>query len=142
MTQISRHTRRRQKALAKGLCKDCARGRRYNSLTRCLDCSFKFLASKHLGSAKRWIELKEALARQNNRCAYSGKEIDIGMNASVEHVQSQSKHEKRRRDITNIKWVDVRVNKSKQDMSLHDYLMLCKSVLTNFGYEIVRDDSK
>ena len=134
--------RKRKKARDAGKCKACFGQPRYGKLTTCLECSYKRFAREHLSDASRWQELRDLLLRQKHRCAYTGIPIDIGSHASIEHVEPVSKNARRATDITNLKWVHREVNSMKRDMGLHEFIMMCKSVLSYFGYEVGRDESR
>jgi hypothetical protein len=102
----------------------------------------KLAAAKHLGSQARWLELQKILNSQGGRCAYSGRRLELGENASIEHVEPKSKNAARRRDITNLKFVDRHINVAKASLSLGDFLKMCKEVLTHFGWEVVKDERR
>lgn len=133
---------KQKRSLDAGKCRSCHRQPRYSKLTTCLECSYKRFARQHLGSSERWGELRSLLSKQKNRCAYTGLPIDIGQNASIEHVQPVSKCPRRKTDVTNLKWVHREVNSMKRDMSLHDFLMMCKKILEHFNYDVIRDEAK
>jgi 5-methylcytosine-specific restriction endonuclease McrA len=134
--------KKRIEAKEAGVCRECLKRPRHKHLSQCLDCQFRRLAKNHLGSRDRAAELINLLEAQGYRCAYSGRLIDIGENASVEHVVPVSRDRKRKTDITNIKFVDQRINQMKQGLPLSEFLGTCKEVLRFFGYEVIRDESK
>ncbi len=86
-----------------------------------------------------WWQLEALYVAQGGRCAYTGKSIRIGENASLEHVSPASRDKIRASDIDNLKWVDITVNRSKADMQIVEYLSLCREVLEHFGYNISHD---
>lgn len=139
-TSTARVRSYRQQLEEMGACTWCGKAPRHLHLKRCIDCCFRDLAGRHLKDPNQGPELKKLLERQRYRCAYSGRPIDIGNNASVEHVEPSSKAKDRANDITNLRFVDMRINQMKHSMPLPELIECCKSVLTHFGYEVVKDD--
>lgn len=131
-----------KKCKDQGLCCSCRKASVYPGITKCRTCWFKLSASRNIGDASRWRELEALLLSQQSRCAYSGRELVIGKNASVEHIQPISKSKNRAVDIENIKWIDSQVNMAKGQLSLHDFIILCKDILMFFGYEVKKEDSR
>lgn len=132
---------RSDNAKAKKLCRQCKKVKSYKKCTRCRTCYFKFVASKYLGSADRWRELESALLQSGHRCAYTGRKIDLGEGASIEHVLPTSRGKKREvNDLKNIKWVHRDINVMKGAHTVAEFIAICKQILDNFGYEVRRDD--
>lgn len=131
-----------KKCKDQGLCCSCRKAKVYPGITKCRTCWFKLSARRNIGDASRWPELEALLLSQQSRCAYSGRELVIGKNASVEHVTPISKSKSRAVDIANIKWIDSQVNMAKGTLSLHEFILLCKEMLTFFGYEIRKEDAR
>lgn len=127
---------------AEGRCYACGKNKRHDGISRCKTCWFKFASRRHFGSASKWRELKSLFYKQEERCCYSGRRLDIGRNASIEHVEPVSKHERGRADLRNIRWVETQINTMKGQQSLHEFLLSCKDVLRFFGYEVNKQDEK
>lgn len=69
------------------------------------------------------------------KCYLTGKEIDIMTdNYQLDHKVPVAKGGTN--EISNMRAVLPYANLSKSDMTVEEYLDLCKTVLTNFGYEI------
>jgi hypothetical protein len=132
----------RRRQVRAGMCMRCGKNAPPPDRKSCHECYLRMAARKHLGSSRRWPELLELVERQGGKCAYSGRELRLGVNASIEHVEPQSKNRARARDITNIKIVDKDVNFSKGALSLGAFLVMCKEVLLHFGWEVTKDDSR
>lgn len=135
-----RDRRRRQRLGRTGVCNQCFKNKPRSDFKSCEDCTFKTLARDHLGSRRMWRQLREILERQGYRCAYTGVPIDLGAGASVDHVHAQSTHPEHRHSPENIRWVHREVNTAKNNLSLSDFLNMCKSVLSHFGYAVLKDD--
>jgi hypothetical protein len=131
-------SQRRKKSRDSGKCTDCHGQRSLPHATKCRVCYLKRKATRHLGTASRWGELEALLLRQLSRCAYTGKPIDLGSNASIEHVEPASRSPGRASDIANIRWVAQEVNLAKRAMPLREFIEMCKAVLKNFGFEVKR----
>lgn len=121
-----------------GICIKCRKSPKCRRLVRCRMCTLKDLAYKHLGDSKRWSELADRLIQQDYQCHYTGKRIDIGNNASIEHLVP--KHLKRSNEtfISNIRWVHNDINLMKNKLSITTFLQRCKEVLSHLGYKVVR----
>lgn len=124
---------RRRDLVAAGTCRQCAKSL-IKANGKCETCYLKHAALRHLGSTKRWGELRALLRHQEFRCAYSGKYIDLGSGASVEHIRPTSSFPEEKHLISNIVWVDVDVNKAKQALSHDKFLDLCVSVVRHHGF--------
>ena len=118
---------------------DCAQ-KALPASVRCENCVMKQMAYCHLGSASRWQELDALLKRQKGRCAYTGVKILPGINASIDHIHPRSLYPERARDVKNMRFVDRRVNQAKNNMTLPQFVRMCKSVLLHAGYEIERPE--
>lgn len=128
--------RKRERTVKRGNCIVCWTRRACAGIKKCRTCSLKALARQHLGNSARYRELDDILVLQQNRCAYSGRHIDIGSGASIEHVEPTSKARHRKADIRNIRWVHKEINIMKHNLSLHCFLSVCQEVLKFFGYDV------
>lgn len=135
---VSRNQKRRIRSKKTGHCSDCLKSKRLKEMSYCYICYMKRAAHRHLGSAKRWKELDALLIQQLGRCAYTGRPIVLGVNASIEHVEPISRSPGRASDIANLRWVEKEVNLAKRSMTLKEFLDMCKYVLKNFGYVVTR----
>ena len=127
-----------QKAAKAGLCGSCRKAKRSKGMSTCVDCWFKLVALRTFGDSKRWEELRDLLISQAFSCAYTKRKLTIGKNASIEHIQPKSRFAKRAGDIKNLRWIDIEVNLMKRNLTMHEFLMFCKQVLSNFGYEVLK----
>lgn len=120
-----------QKAYGKARCTDCIkrsknrlkkRGRcvscggvKSNNGYICHKCVFKNVAYKQLNNRSRWEELKALFEKQNGRCAVTGLEIQLGNNASIDHIIPTSRGGQN--DIENLRWVHITFNRIKNNMT-------------------------
>ena len=119
--------KRRAKCKENGLCERCGKSAVIKGITNCRGCILRKLASRHLGSSERWLELDDLWKSQGGKCAYTGVAIDVGRGASIEHLVPTSKQGPS--DINNLRWVDRRVNIMKGDMSLYEFIQRCSQIL-------------
>ena len=132
-TRRARKIRRRARR-----CIDCAGQLSHPESSYCSVCYLKRTATRHLGGARYWPELEALLLQQRNRCAYTGREIILGVNASLEHVEPVSKAPHRARSTSNFRWVVQEVNLAKHSLSMGDFITMCKDVLKHLGWVVTR----
>lgn len=117
--------RRLERRLA-GLCKDIQVG-----ITYCLGCWFRATSSRVLGTTKLTKELRQLLDKQEWKCAYTGKFIYPGENASIDHILPISRGGSKT-DINNIQWIDIKVNILKNNTTHEEFLDLCRTISARF----------
>lgn len=83
------------------------------------------------GKERYWEELKEKLIKQDYKCAYTGRSLIIGFNASIDHTIPKSKGGSN--TIDNVKWVDLEVNLLKYNMLENEFLAFCREVVEHNG---------
>ena len=93
----------------------------------CEECWFRGIAYKALGSSTMWMELQKLFATQQERCAYSGEQLILGKNASVDHKIPLSRHGIK--EISNIQFVTLKINKLKTWLTHEEFLIICKHSL-------------
>ena len=69
------------------------------------------------------IDIDYAFSLFDGRCALSGAEIVIGINASIDRIDSQLGYIR-----GNIQWVDWKINKMKSNMKQDEFIILCRLV--------------
>lgn len=78
---------------ASGLCGNCGKAEPITQPDRkkkvCEICYLKPLARIHLGATGRWQELRDLFSRQSV-CPYTGIQLVLGSNASVDHIVPRS----------------------------------------------------
>lgn len=93
----------------------------------CKDCWFTDIAKGRTGTRKNWLLIKKLLERQNYRCAYTGGELTIGQNASLDHIIPTAKGGDN--SIENLQWVDLQINVMKNNMSHQEFISTIKLIL-------------
>lgn len=68
-------------------------------------------------------EAWDLLVRQNHCCSLSGLPIKVGVNASIDRIDSSKGY-----DFGNIQWVHKEINLMKNVLSQDRFIELCKSV--------------
>lgn len=91
----------REKQFDKGLCKVCKQPRLFD-LKVCKKHHLADLSYKHLGTTTRWEELEKLLEKQDYKCIYTGDELILGINASVDHIKPLSQNPELNNSIENL----------------------------------------
>ena len=94
----------------------------------CEDCWFRDIAKCRTGSPKNWLVIKELLQRQNYCCVYTGKELVMGENASLDHINPKSKGGDN--SVSNLQWVDLQINVMKNNMSHKEFISTINLILS------------
>lgn len=116
--------RKRRDRISRGLCCQCDRPATAGQY--CRDHWFRSIASLH-GGALNAAAIRGLFDDQGGRCALTGRELTPGVNASLDHRVPRSlggKHE-----LGNVRWVDLRANLAKQNLSEEEFLRLCRDVV-------------
>jgi len=92
----------------------------------CVVCYLKRFSKKYLGRSTRWEEIEKMFNSQNGKCYYSGITLVIGDNASIDHRVPRSKDGKN--EISNLNFVDWRVNVMKRSLLEEDFIYICKKI--------------
>lgn len=108
-----------------GLCQRC-RVDKASIGVFCEECWYKGRAQGSLGSSARWQELKALLIAQGFRCAYSGKLLILGPDATIDHKIPRSRGGTN--DIWNLHWVSRRVNTMKTDFTHEEFIRACEII--------------
>jgi CRISPR/Cas system Type II protein with McrA/HNH and RuvC-like nuclease domain len=122
--------RNRQKE--KNKCRVCKNDKLKNSAF-CEKHYFAELAQRHLGTSTRWIELKELWDKQKGKCAYSGRQLTLGLDTNVDHIKPLSKHPELLNDISNLQYIHKQLNFFKQDLEEYDFLKFVQDVKNNMN---------
>jgi len=118
---------KQRRAKSKGLCaKSCGRPLIPNAGGYCKECWFKRHATKLWGDAKKYPELIQLMESQNWICPYTGRQLIIGINASLDHKLASDKGGIN--EISNLHFVDTRANIAKSFLTEEEFFQLCRDV--------------
>jgi hypothetical protein len=84
-------------------------------------------AYKHLGDSELGGLLRAIFDRQGGCCSYTKAQLVLGDNASLDHIQAQS-----RGGIgtaANLQWVTKQVNACKHVLNHDEFVALCREVV-------------
>lgn len=97
----------------------------------CLDCWFADKASQRAGGKQHIQAVRDLWEEQDGRCYYTGVKLIPGKTASLDHMIPRAKGGEDH--PSNVKWVDLRLNAVKGDMSHEEFLAMCQAVVERFG---------
>lgn len=95
----------------------------------CERCYFKKTSTDCLKTAAHAEMLGQKLKAQNYRCAYTGEEIILGLNDSLDHILPISKYPELRHDPENTEWVTRKVNCMKWDSTRDEFIATAYAVV-------------
>lgn len=125
----------RRRRLAQGGCAQCGTSPVLPSLALnaeyrlCEVCYLKKLSRQRLGSNQHWMALREKLAAQEWRCAYTGTLLVLGVNDALDHVLPASRYLDLASDPGNVEWVTRQINEMKRDRTPDEFLCLLRDIL-------------
>ncbi|MCX6748696.1 MAG: hypothetical protein NT076_03755 [Candidatus Pacearchaeota archaeon] len=108
----------------KGLCIFC-KNKNLPDSRLCESHFFKSKATAILRDRKKWEELKDLFYAQNKKCFITGKELVLGINASLDHLEPISKSPELASDVSNVRWVDREINLMKRDTPILEFIETC-----------------
>ena len=94
----------------------------------CESCYLKAKAWKNLGRQTHWNILREILEQQNNICPFSGDEIILGVNDSLDHIKPIGHFPELKNEITNVQWVTREINRMKRDRTPEQFISLIQKI--------------
>ena len=129
----SRGKRLRYRALAQqgGTCTKCRRPKMDAGLL-CEWHYFQNRAKLARGSTSLARAIRDKLMAQQSRCYYTGTPLVLGVNDSLDHILSVSKHPDLRADIDNVVWCTREVNTMKNGMDREEFLAMCRLLSTRW----------
>lgn len=119
---------RRGRLNDQGKCVWCSTDRDTSDGMLCSSCYFKSTARSWLGGAHRAGELKQLIEAQGFECPYSGRTLELGKNASLDHKTPRSRGGSS--EIENLHWVDHDINRHKSDATHDEFIALCRLVVS------------
>jgi hypothetical protein len=72
--------------------------------------------------------IKQKLIEQSSLCYYTGAPLVLGVNDSLDHVLSVSKHPELRTSIDNVVWCLREINTMKNGMDADEFLAMCRLI--------------
>lgn len=118
----------RRERLKNGLCEFCKNKRLEHSNNHCEKHYLQNLSKQHLGTTKYWRELKDLLISQSYKCKYSGEELILGLNASIDHIKPLSKYPDEYRELENLQWVIKEINVMKKNFTEEEFLNIISKI--------------
>lgn len=117
---------RRGRYAEAGCCVQCGQPRDAGSEFYCRMHILKLAAYRWLDDASRWMDLDALLLAQGGRCAYTGEELILGKNASIDHKIPRSRGGTN--TIENLQWVTWTVNRVKTDLTHDEFVTMCAAI--------------
>lgn len=123
-----------------GVCVTCGKdnGNR-DGYSACETCNFKVWAYHILGSFDRWTELKTVWDRQGGICPYTGIQLEIGVDASPDHIKPISRFPELKDDLTNIEFIQHQINFMKRDATKEEFLDIVR--LIGLNLHLIEEES-
>jgi hypothetical protein len=125
--QAVRCAKKRNDYIRDGKCPECGNAKLLHSLL-CIDCYFEDVAKKRTGSRRNGPSLKMLFEQQNGMCAYTQEPLILGLNASLDHVEPESKTGRLEFRLNDYEWVTRRVNLMKGSLSKDEFLSLVETI--------------
>lgn len=140
------YTRKRSASLVKqGLCASCGQkphmlvygeSRPDVMMRQCQTCYLKLASCNRFGSIKHWKVLLVILEDQGYRCSYTGEQLVLGVNDSIDHILPRSRYPDLTLDPSNIQWVTRVVNTMKLNLLDHEFLAVIEKVAKHLGDDL------
>jgi hypothetical protein len=111
----------------RGQCRQC-NVKRMKTSSYCLYHYMKKIATKTTHDTSIGPALYKKYLDQHKQCYYTGLPIELGVNASIDHVHCQSRHGFWKSDIRNMVWTTKKLNSAKTDLDLGEFLRICELV--------------
>lgn len=99
----------------------------------CTRCWFRAASIRLVGTFELGDGLMALFHSQQGRCFYTGRVLEPGRNASIDHqmprtrISGDAQHA-----MINLRWVDLQINRAKQDMSHEEFVAMCVLVARRF----------
>lgn len=122
--------KRYDKKVANGLCVRCGKGEPCGGVL-CEICYLKRVSLVNLGSQHFWESLKFLFVKQNGKCPYTGRQLILGHNTSLDHIIPKSRGGSN--NIENLQWVYGPINTIKLDMTHSEFLDIIQEITDYIG---------
>ena len=117
-----------KRQIEKGMCIFCKNPHLKNQKT-CCKCFMKNLSHRLTGNRKLHEALYGKLIQQDYKCYLTGEELELGTNASIDHVIPISENPALKDEIDNLRWCTIEINRMKTNISTERFFELCKMVV-------------
>jgi hypothetical protein len=135
------NSKRKKNRRELNLCEDCGGNNPGKNSGVCGNCYVKSISVKYFGSVNKVDKLVKLLENQNFHCPYTGIELLLGHNASLDHKVPTSKGGTN--EFENLQWVylgDFDVNRIKLDMTEEQFKKAIKLLAESiFSITIQKD---
>ena len=102
-------------------------------MRQCQTCYLKLSSCNRFGSSKHWEALLAILEAQEYRCVYTGEQLVLGVNDSIDHVLPRSRYPDLIFDISNIQWTTRVINTMKLNLLDCEFLAAIEKVAKHLG---------
>lgn len=119
-----------------GICVHCGQNPALQPLIKtqnavCEICYLKQMAANTMKKISLWQTLRDKLIQQNYQCAYTGRKLILGKNASVDHILPQQRFPELISTPDNFQWVDLTVNQVKRNLTNTEFLNLIREIYSH-----------
>jgi 5-methylcytosine-specific restriction endonuclease McrA len=121
----------RQKKIKMNVCVNCGKEKSGSLSYLCPTCILRSQASKLWKDSSLWTKLSDLIESQNCKCPYSGVDLVIGKNASIDHIVPRGNGGTN--EVNNLQWVDVYINRMKLDKSHEEFLATIRQIAIYHG---------
>ena len=123
-----------------GDCYLCGKGPPIQGASICEKCWLEKAAKLHLGSYSRWHELKNLFDKQNI-CPYTGYQLLIGVNVSIDHIIPRAKGGLN--EVDNLQYVyygDVDINWMKGKLDDSEFKSIVLKIANHIQSTIIKNN--
>lgn len=138
-------TRKRHRVyIDAGLCSGCGQRPSLETQTGqdagrlCDVCYFKFVARRYCGATHLWTQLRDQIIKQQYQCPYTGEQLILGLNTSLDHIQPKGRFPELAQSLDNMQWVSTDANTIKHDRTPDEFIERMITMLTHLGYSVIR----
>jgi len=115
---------RRKEKIAQGICGRCMQDELLPNGALCQTCWFKQTAIPRMGSVEKYRELQAKFEEQRGVCPYTGRNLVLGLNTSLDHIRPVSLFPELKDDLDNLVFVDTSANLAKNTLSVEEFKQL------------------
>ena len=114
-------------------CIKCKRNASINKSKQCELCILKDTSSRYFGQNTHWKKLADLFVLQEKKCAYTGINLYLGGNASLDHIIARANGGENK--IENFQWVHNWINLMKGTLTEQEF----KLELRDFVLTIIKN---